>query len=185
MTPAPPEGDLEQGGNPVANPSGLCKCGCGQRTNLAKQTNTRHGHRKGEPLDWIQGHNNVRYHYGHIEVDRGYETPCHIWTGRRFASGYGRLRTHELAHRVAYVSAYGPIPDGHHVHHRCKQRDCIRPEHLMACTIPEHKREHSTLTYAIVDEIRRATGTTNRVLAARYGISEGHVSTIRRGLSWS
>lgn len=36
---------------------GYCHCGCGLRTNIAKLTNKRLGHIKGEPVKFIPGHN--------------------------------------------------------------------------------------------------------------------------------
>lgn len=38
-------------------PAGLCQCGCGQRTLLARRDDYRRGRRKGKPLRFIQGHN--------------------------------------------------------------------------------------------------------------------------------
>lgn len=35
---------------------GYCQCGCGQKTNIAKKTSKFHGHTKGEPIKFIQGH---------------------------------------------------------------------------------------------------------------------------------
>lgn len=40
----------------MSNPSGLCRCGCGARTNLASETNKKRGQAKGEPLDYLRGH---------------------------------------------------------------------------------------------------------------------------------
>ena len=38
------------------NPSGLCMCGCGERTRIASSNNAGHGHVKGQPLLYIKGH---------------------------------------------------------------------------------------------------------------------------------
>ena len=37
-------------------PYGYCQCGCGKKTNLAKQTVTQLGHIKGQPIRFIRGH---------------------------------------------------------------------------------------------------------------------------------
>lgn len=38
-------------------PKGFCQCGCGGLAPIAKETCTRKGHRKGEPMKFIWGHN--------------------------------------------------------------------------------------------------------------------------------
>jgi predicted DNA-binding protein (UPF0251 family) len=40
----------------------------------------------------------------------------------------------EKAHRVAWELAYGPIPEGMCVLHRCDRTTCVRPEHLFLGT---------------------------------------------------
>lgn len=42
----------------MSNPSGLCKCGCGQETRLAPQSCSTKGWRKGEPINYVWGHQN-------------------------------------------------------------------------------------------------------------------------------
>src|SRR6266496_5724441 len=51
--------------------------------------------------------------------------------------GYAQIGWYErgktrmvLAHRAAWVAAHGPIPSGMTVDHVCKNRRCIRIEHL-------------------------------------------------------
>lgn len=38
------------------NPSGLCKCGCGQKTWIATKNDSRYGWVKGQPVDYVKGH---------------------------------------------------------------------------------------------------------------------------------
>lgn len=39
------------------NPSGLCMCGCGQKTSLAQISNKKLGYVKGKPVRYVLGHN--------------------------------------------------------------------------------------------------------------------------------
>lgn len=40
--------------------SGLCECGCGQRTAIARQNRPSRGHVKGQPVRFARGHNQRR-----------------------------------------------------------------------------------------------------------------------------
>ena len=61
------------------------------------------------------------------------EGDCHVWTGTRYVSGYGRVKWQGKpirAHRYAYERDHGPIPDGLVVRHKCDNPPCVNPEHL-------------------------------------------------------
>lgn len=47
------------------------------------------------------------------------------------------------AHRIAYEEEYGPIPEGHVVHHECENKTCVTPEHLTTMTISDHMKYHN------------------------------------------
>lgn len=69
---------------------------------------------------------------------------CIEWIGTRYNNGYGAvgIRTHhkQLAHRLAYELANGPIPEGMVVDHLCRNRACVNASHLEIVTNEENLR---------------------------------------------
>lgn len=70
-----------------------------------------------------------------------------LWLKPLNEAGYGQIRLNDqlyYAHRVSYVIAYGPIPDGLEVDHvkakGCTNRHCVAPLHLEAVTRVENMR---------------------------------------------
>jgi hypothetical protein len=62
---------------------------------------------------------------------------CWIWTGWKNLKGYGQfwLNGGDVpSQRVAHELFIGPIPEGYHVDHICKNRACVRPDHLQVLT---------------------------------------------------
>jgi hypothetical protein len=54
-------------------------------------------------------------------------------------------------HRVSYGFAYGPIPPGKQVLHRCDVRACVRPDHLFLGTQKDNMAD-------MIDKGRQALG---------------------------
>jgi hypothetical protein len=79
---------------------------------------------------------------------------CWNWTGRPSKQGYGRLWTRvdddgrrqiKQAHRWAYETLVGPIPEGLVIDHLCRNRLCVNPEHLEPVTDLENLMRGETL----------------------------------------
>ena len=134
---------LEEQGGP--NPSGLCMCGCGERTKIAKQSAAVSLQLRGHPRRFVHGHHPKRslmerFMEKWVEGDGG----CWLWMAHTTVDGYPRIaigRTSREAHRVAYELFVGSIPEGHDVHHECEVRNCVNPNHLRPVT----KKEHGSL----------------------------------------
>jgi hypothetical protein len=66
---------------------------------------------------------------------------CWLWTAATNEHGYGVVRINKRlfkAHRVSYEIHKGEIPEGLSLDHLCKNRSCVRPEHLEAVTHREN-----------------------------------------------
>jgi hypothetical protein len=116
-------------------PQAPCACGCGELVPVWRKFVLGHGGRRRSDPWWT------------VE-DRGFETPCWVWTGSMNAYGYpircvdGRWKQ---AHRLAFVQTGGVIPAGCIVHHCCEVPLCVNPEHLAAVAQREHQTLHAAL----------------------------------------
>lgn len=95
-------------------------------------------------------------------------TKCWMWTGSKTKStGYGIANKNwEQAHVAAYKLWRGPIPDGYHVHHKCRRRACVNPDHLEAVTratnvfigVAEKRGQQSWRTLRVARMLHDAVG---------------------------
>lgn len=82
-----------------------------------------------------------------IEVDPG--SGCWLYTGRLNDQGYAIVQeprpSHKTlrGHRLIWQRDRGPIPEGMHLHHTCRRRNCVNPAHLMLLTPTEHSEHHT------------------------------------------
>lgn len=125
---------------------------------------------------------------------------CWLWTGAtigRKKHRYGAIHIGRDAsgsvwmgtHRVSWLLAHGPIPEGQIVCHHCDTPLCVRPDHLFLGT--HRDNVHDALTkgrrprrlsiddvYAIREAFDRGEG--SRALGERYGITRNYVWAIGR-----
>lgn len=142
---------------------------------------------------------------------------CIEWTGVTIKSNgrdshrYGRFTSggkKRLAHRVAYELAFGEIPDGMLVLHRCDNTKCCNPAHLFLGSHLDNMSDmrakgrsnkapfpvrHGSdvsgarLTDLDVQEIRRdrAAGATTIELGRRFNVHSSVISRASRGVTYS
>ena len=170
------------------NPSGLCMCGCGEKTTIAVSTWAPRGDVKGQPKRYMAGHAGRKSPVEYLVDDA---TGCWIWQRAVKQDGYGSTRVNRvntLAHKAYYERAYGPVPTGLELDHLCRNRACVNPAHLEAVTHTENVRRGSRARLTIEDAraIRafRAAGESSHDVAARYGVSYRTVNMIVRDELW-
>jgi len=140
------------------------------------------------------------------KVDRREPQDCWPWTGAINQHGYGVMRPEGRrsgptvkAHRVSLALA-GVDPDGWCVLHRCDNRRCVNPAHLMLGTKADNTHDmlakqrgligerngHAKLTGAQASEIRRRrlTGEGRDLLATEFNVSGATVTRIANGEGW-
>jgi hypothetical protein len=92
---------------------------------------------------------------------------CWGWTAFIAPDGYSKFSVrHDYqapAHRVAYELSIGPIPDGLHLDHLCRNRGCVNPAHLEPVTCGEN--------------LRRSPLTLNGIALAKTHCPQGHEYT--------
>ncbi len=95
-----------------------------------------------------------------------------------------------LHHRLVWEMAFGPIPDGLFVCHRCDVRNCIEITHLFLGTSNDNVqdminkgRQSKRLTEEEVLDIKKKEESVE-VLAKKYHITETHVRYIWQGKVW-
>jgi len=76
---------------------GLCECGCLQLAPIAKKTDKRRGHIKGEPIRFIHGHHNKMQPKGSKSIS---------WNGGTRRMEDGRIRIYKPEHSRADKKGY-------------------------------------------------------------------------------
>lgn len=129
------------------------------------------------------------------------ESGCHEWQGYIAKTGYGQIGyNYELlyTHRVAWMLANGPIPDGMFVCHKCDNRRCVNPEHLFLGTAKDNsvdmsrkgrstRGERAYQAKLTEDQVRYMRRSDERLtdLAKRFGVARSTACLARSGKQWT
>lgn len=105
-----------------------------------------------------------------IHVNR---SGCHQWLGAVQSSGYGSVSDGNggsaLAHRVAWETANGPIPNGLTVDHLCRNKLCVNVDHMELVTRGENAaRAHRAKTHCPRGHEYTAENTLTNTRGGRY-----------------
>jgi hypothetical protein len=176
-------------------PEGYCQCGCGGKTNLARQTHRRYGWVKNKPLKYI-----VNHHRRGAGIKSNFEkayvidekTGCWNWQHYVGRSGYGSVTISGrtlAAHRYSYERYKGPIQKGTSLDHLCRNRACVNPEHLepVIAAVNTQRGKGTKLSKTQVVEIRKLASTgkyTQAEIARLFSVSRSNVGLIANRQTW-
>lgn len=109
------------------------------------------------------------------------KTPgCWLWVGLLNDSGYGLFSYHSKplrAHRFAWTLLVGETGDGKQLDHRCRNRACVRPDHLREVTNKQNA-EHTGMRASNTSGYR---GVTFSKLRGKWVVLVGHNGTNHTG----
>src|SRR5215831_2389589 len=128
----------------------------------------------------------------HVDQSGG-PAACWPWMANKTQSGHGLFRVSQhdqwpekshVAHRIAYILVYGPIPSGLEIDHTCHTKDCPFPGPRClhrACCNPAHLE---AVTHA--ENARRGNGAKSlpRAVEARVA-KQLHATHCPHGHPWS
>lgn len=137
------------------------------------------------------------------QQEEWHKEPCLEWTGSLNKDGYGCIQrriggrnVRFSVHRVSWIVANGPIPEGLLVCHHCDNRKCYNLTHLFLGTPKDNAQDMSRkgrsvgptrkLTHDQVLQIRLllAHGKSHSSIAAMFGVSRPAISLIHEGRTY-
>lgn len=172
--------------------TGYCKCGCGQKTQIAERNRPNRGWIKGQPKRFVNGHyNNIKNRkWPQYKID---ENGCWIWQLSLSVDGYASYEVNKKyisGHRYYYEKYKGKIPDGFQLDHLCGNRACVNPDHLEIVSQTENIRrgKHTKLNKGDVLKIKKIYETrkyTQNEIAKMFNVCQGTITHIITKRNWT
>lgn len=169
---------------------GLCECGCGNPTRIARWSDPRHGHVKGQPVRFLKGHSHRRKVVSAetraklSAANKGSRN--YSWRGDQasYRALHGWLCIHhpkkqrcEECGRSARKTDYALIPGRSYTRNRGDYRELCHPCHMRQdnggrSILSDVEKENARIRYSC--------GETQASIAASYGVSASLIGKIVR-----
>jgi len=152
---------------------GLCECGCGIKTSLAKVTNTARGRIKGQPMRFIHNHHLKGSNNNHYKNGWNYKKTENRWyiTCRDGT----RMRWSHIIYQNYYLNG-SSIPDGFLVHHKNENKSDDSPENLKLVTPGDHCRIHNNKKIILIKEHEELEFSSYKEAEKFLGLKQGAIS---------
>jgi hypothetical protein len=136
-----------------------------------------------------------------FRVDMSDEGGCWTWQGATLSrvNRYGVFNDGQknavLAHRFAFEDVRGPIPEGYVIDHLCRNKSCVRPDHLDAVpfivNVQRGVSNGETHHFAKLNPMKvrmiraeAAAGATVLNLSTKYGVDRAAIYLVVTGRGW-
>lgn len=160
---------------PEEIPSGICECGCGLKTTIARSTIVKRRVFAGHPVPFLRGHMHFKSGGNH-----------HLWKGGRYIRRGYVMRyapKHLAADGKGYVPEHRLVMEGllcrrlksdESVHHINGKHDDNRPENLAVMTNRDHLKHHEPERIAALKKAMRERPTMQRDAGRKGAASRWH-----------
>jgi len=136
----------------------FCKCGCGRATAIAKQTDASQGYVKGQPMQFVHGHNKSRFRHGarhtpEYGIYASAKTRC-TNPNHKYWKNYGGRGIRFLFVRFEqFLATLGPRPSGMTLD-RVNNDGHYEPSNVRWATRSQQQRNRRKRGPSLFEEVR-------------------------------